>query len=208
MRHQAIPTLGLMLVMLLVSAAPVSAASITFEDVVQAVGAGGQLRPADEVRLRLVQSGRAAGQQTQTQDSTAPQTKTDGAPGGGSSAADSTLSQSGGGQVETIDLGDVTGTVCDCGEVPGPVLKAGGGFPWWPFLGVPLICVSGVCFDTDDECVVNCGPGPTPTPTPNNPIPEPATLLLFGTGLLAVGARARRRFGRKEFTAQAEAGEV
>jgi hypothetical protein len=204
MRHQAYPTLALMLLVLLVGAAPARAASITFEDVVQALGASGQLRPANEVRLRLVQSGQAAGQQTQTQPQTlsAPQTKTDVAPGGGATGSDPTLSQSGGGQVETVDLGDVTGTVCDCGEVPVIEEIAKGGFPWWPFLGVPLICVSGICFDSDEECVVNCGPGPTPTPTPNNPVPEPATLLLFGSGLLAVGARARRRFGRKGRDAQ------
>ena len=191
-----------MLVMLLVGAAPVRAASITFEDVVQALGASGQLRPANEVRLRLVQSGRTASQQTPTQDSSGAPAKTDAAPGGGAVGSDPTLSQSGGGQVETVDLGDVTGTVCDCGEVPAPVDIAKGGFPWWPFLGAPLICVTGICFKTDEECVVNCGPGPTPTPTPNNPIPEPATLLLFGSGLLAVGARARRRFGRKRLDAQ------
>jgi len=102
----------------------------------------------------------------------------------------------------------VTGTVCDCGEIPFIPDVARRGFPWWLLGGIPLICVSGVCFDSDEECIVNCGPTPpeTPTPTPPpNPIPEPATLLLFGSGLLALGARARRRFGRKDFDAQAAA---
>ena len=112
----------------------------------------------------------------------------------------------------------MTGTVCDCGEIPA-ILEEGRGFPWWLLGGVPLICVSGVCFDSDEEQpppppgpTPPPPPGntPTPTPPPTTPVPEPTTLLLFGTGLLAVGARARRRFGRKAADADtnASAGEV
>ncbi|HWS55789.1 MAG TPA: PEP-CTERM sorting domain-containing protein [Pyrinomonadaceae bacterium] len=208
-----------MLGVLIVGVAPARAATITFEDVVRAVGANGQVRPADEVRLRVTsQSGRAAGLQNPpapSAESSGPQQQTVGAAGGGetvsaSGAADPTLSQTGGGQVETVDLGDVTGTVCDCGEIPA-IARAGGGFPWWLLGGVPLICVSGICFNGDEEPPPPNnppGPNPTPTPPPPNPIPEPATLLLFGTGLLAVGARARRRFGRKGLDTPAAAEEV
>jgi len=208
MRHQAIRPLALMLAVLLLGAAPARAASLTFEDVARAVGPHGQLRPADEVRLRLVQSGSAAAQTAQPQqppESSAAQPQTDAAPGGGaapgSAVTGPSLSQSGGGQVETIDLGDVTGTVCDCGEIPVPP-RRGGGIPWWPFIG--LICVTGICFpDNDDDCPVEPCIPPPPTPTPPPPqIPEPTTLLLFGTGLLALGARARRRYGRKTHDAQ------
>ena len=36
-----------------------------------------------------------------------------------------------------------------------------------------------------------------PSGNPNNPIPEPMTMLLFGTGLAGIAARARRRRGTK-----------
>lgn len=198
---------ALMLGLLLVGAGPARAAEITLDDVVRAVGAGGQVRPANEVRLRLgAQDGRVSGQpQTaQTSDQGGQQQQganlpTAGKGGSDAPATDPSLSQSGG-QVETIDLGDVTGTVCDCGEIPVAEIARRGGFPWWLLGGVPLICVSGICFNGDEECEVNCGPNtpPTPPPTPPpNPVPEPATLLLFGSGLLALGARARRRYGRR-----------
>jgi hypothetical protein len=115
---------------------------------------------------------------------------------------DATLSQSGG-QVETVDLGDVTGTVCDCGEIPRSIIPRAAGFPWWTLAGIPLICVSGICFGDEDTPPTN-PPPPTPPP-PNNPIPEPATLLLFSTGLLAAGAGARRR--RRQLAAETAAAE-
>ncbi|PYS77075.1 MAG: hypothetical protein DMF66_11275 [Acidobacteria bacterium] len=189
MRRQAVRTIAPMLAVLIGLAVPARAATITFADVAQTIGAGGQLRPASEVRLRLgaqsgpAQSGNTSSQQT-TSTSTQQTTQTPATP-------DPTLSQSGG-QVQTVDLGDVTGTVCDCGEIPvPPAIK--GGFPWWPLLGVPLVCVTGICtpdhHNNIPECIEGCSPPPS--------VPEPATLLLFGSGLLALGAGARRRYGRK-----------
>jgi hypothetical protein len=195
-----------MLGVLLVAAVPAQAGTITFGDLVRTVGANGQLRPASEVRLRvgahagsdaaqsgLTQSGTSSNPDQQ-QASGSQQTVPNGATNVSTPASsDPTLSQSGG-KVETVDLGDVTGTVCDCGEIPPvEIPKAVGGFPWWTLAGIPLICVSGICTGSEDEPPPN---NPPPTPPPPQ-VPEPMSLLLFGSGLLAVGAGARRRHGRR-----------
>jgi len=47
-------------------------------------------------------------------------------------------------------------------------------------------------------------PPPTVTPTPPQAVPEPMTILLFGTGLASIGLAARRRFGKKDKSADDE----
>lgn len=92
--------------------------------------------------------------------------------------------------VEVIDLGDLEGTVCDCGEIAVP----GGGFSKWPLLflaAVPLFFIHS-CNDCDTP---DSTPTPTPTPTPTH-TPEPASLFLLGTGLAAIGAGLRRRHAK------------
>ena len=208
MRHQAFRTIALMLGVMLAAAPAAQAGTITYGELVRTAGASGQLRPATDVRLRLgapssaaaqadsTQSGAASSQEQQAsgQQTTAPNGSTN-----VSASADPTISQSGG-QIQTVDLGDVTGTVCDCGEIPLNPLPKAGAFPWWAFAGIPLVCVSGICAggDDDEEVLPPAITNPTPTPPISTPVPEPLSLFLFGSGLLAVGAGARRRRSRKQ----------
>lgn len=99
------------------------------------------------------------------------------------------------GGVDVVDQGDVEGTICDCGEITVP----GGGFPKWPLLflaAIPFFFLHG-CDDCDTPPGENTPPG-----TPE--IPEPASLLLFGSGLAAFGASLRRRYARVKLAAQVQ----
>lgn len=126
-----------------------------------------------------------------------------GAQSGGGKTSTSKVAQGGGsqtgqvqtGEVQNVDLGDVTGTVCDCGEIapdgaPGASTSGGGGFPRLPLLA--FAAAPGIpCIFTD-----LCSRNPPRRPPPELPppaVPEPLTLVTFATGLGASAALRRRR---------------
>ena len=205
MRHQARKPLALTLGALLLAAVPAQAGPVEYRDGVSLSSPLGR-SGGPSVDLRLRSFTQQQGKSNSRPDSVAAvaQDAKSGGPSGGSgegaaTAPPNTTTPLTGAEiapqdqqttVETIELGEVDGTLCDCGEIKIP----GAGFPLWPllgFAGVPLFFIPG-----DDDT-----PPSTPPPTPNQPpppeIPEPTTLLLFGTGLAALGAGARRRRARQ-----------
>lgn len=213
MRTRIYRSFATLVSLLLLVAVPAQAGPIQFSDIVNVMGdlqRGGQI---DRLRLRVAQDPSAP----QTL-STSSKSSTATAPAASGDALSSSLVSGSGTDVvaptlvagtevtpqqqqtdvQVLEQADVDGTICDCGEIP-PV---GGGFPKWPFLAlIPLICVTGICHHHHKVPPPECPVCPTPTPTP--PVPEPASLLLFGSGIVALSAGARRRYARLRATKQA-----
>jgi hypothetical protein len=190
-----------MLSLLLVVAIPAHAEGLRVNDVAQVLVNSGN---TSQLRLRAVSqtSNLVVSGTNARQDPSNPQTA-----GGTSETPDAsaqpTITQDPTApNVEIIELGDVTGSVCDCGEIPGAIIP-GKGFPLYPLFALGAIPLAFLDFGGEDETIIDNPPPPPPPPTPE-PIPEPATLLMLGSGLAALGAGARRR--RREQQAQ-ESGE-
>jgi len=210
MLSRAFRPIAAILAILLVTGAPTHAAPVAISEVIQVLGS---YQNPPELRLRSVSQTTnssvgegegpspvaSAAQQSAAGDAAEiPDTSTGDVIT--SDSADTLLAgvavsadpQAG---VDVVDQGDVEGTICDCGEITVP----GGGFPKWPLLflaAIPFFFIHGC-----NNCQTPTPPT-TPTPPPTPEIPEPASLLLFGSGLAAFGAGLRRRYAKGKLQAQ------
>lgn len=198
------------LTLVFLSAVPALAEPVRINQVIQTLSTSPR---GPELKLETLVTQQDPGKGSTQQSGT----KTDGTQGSSQPKTDTvingvTVTQGQQIGVEIIENGEVEGTICDCGEI----WIEGGGIPKWPFLflgAVPLVFINDC--DDCDRTEVEPTPTPTPTPTPvSSPspppppqVPEPASLLLFGSGLAAFGAGLRRRYSRAKLVKQNKAEE-
>jgi hypothetical protein len=170
--------------------------------VIQVVSAGARNGGQNSsVQLRFMEHNDKATAGTTTASTTTVNTSGDSSASGNTSSSNVTTAlQDPGSVVQTEVTEDIGVEQCECEDFTVPVA----GFPKWPFIPlVGLVCLTGVC--TKDKCK------PTATQDANcnelvctncNQVPEPASLLLFTSGIAALGASIRRRRSSKEIKDQ------
>lgn len=202
MKNRAFRPIAVTVSLLLMLAVPAQASPVQINEVVQVVSASQRSNGQNaSVSLRFLaqdDNATAGSATTSTSDSSAS--------GDSSSSGVTTSVQdpTSGAIIQTDVTEDIGVEECECGTFTVPVA----GFPKWPFIPlvglvclVPDLCTKCTPQQGEDE---NCDRIPDCTTTGTCPqIPEPASLILFGSGMAALGASMRRRRAQaKEAQAQ------
>ncbi|MBA3765840.1 MAG: PEP-CTERM sorting domain-containing protein [Acidobacteria bacterium] len=190
MRKRAFRAAAVTASLLLMVAVPAHASPVQIGEVTQVVSGsqpnGGQNA---SVELRHLSNVDRATAGTSTTATTSGDISTS---GNSSSSGITTTAQDPGAVVQTEVTEDIGVEECECGDFKVPVA----GFPIWPFIPLAgLVFLPGIF--TGDKSTPKAGEDANSPPitvcTDCNQVPEPASLLLFGSGIAALGARLRRR---------------
>lgn len=196
MRSRAFRPIAVLLGILLLTNTPAHAGPVTIGDVLQIIGS---YQNPPSLRLRGISQTTSTHVAAGVTGSTSVDDVVDSVTSNSLLTGIESSTQDPQRTVTVAAQGDVEITVCDCG-----VVTAGAGFPKWPLLFLAAIPLFFIKDKDGEEIIPNPTPTPTPTTTPETPIPEPASLLLFGSGLAAVGASLRRRRMKAKLMLQSE----